>query len=84
MDQENEAHCLGFKREQYVSLIEFTVKHTITLDSESKEIRAKKLSKENIGFTVQSELFDFSSKTLFPEFSKLLTPDLPWTSPGFF
>ncbi|WP_342227566.1 hypothetical protein [Rickettsiella endosymbiont of Rhagonycha lignosa] len=84
MDQENVVPCLGFNTKQHISLMEFTVKHTITLDSESKEIRTKKLSKEDIDFTVQSELFDFSSKTHFPEFSKLLTPDLPWASPGFF
>lgn len=65
---------LAFNSEQETSLIEFTVKHTISLDPESKEVRIKELSKEDVSFKVQTQLYNLSSETSKPEFSKFLRP----------
>lgn len=64
-------------------LIEFTVKHTITLDPESKEIIVKKLSKEDVTLKVLLPILSLTSKTPNLEFSKLLTPELRYVLVDF-
>jgi hypothetical protein len=82
---ENEKTQLVFNSDENANLIEFTVKHTLKLDPISPMgIKIKELSKEDISFKVQAELYEFSSETSKAEFSKLLSPNLPCVSSGFF
>lgn len=67
------------------NLIEFTVRHTIKLDPTSLEgIKIEELSKDDVNFKVQAELYELNSQTSKPEFSKLLYPNLQCVSCSFF
>lgn len=81
----NEKIQLVFNSDENVNLIEFTVKHTLKLDPTSPMgIKIKELSEEDVSFKVQAELYEFSSEISKPEFSKLLSPNLPCVSSAFF
>lgn len=73
-----------FGAEQGENLIEFTVKHTITLDPKSMEINIKKLSEEDVSFKIQSQFHDLHPKSSKLTFSKLLSLDFPCALPSFF
>ena len=67
-----------------VNLIEFSVKHVVTLDPKTPtEIKIKQLTKEDVKFKVPAELYELTA-TSEPEFSKLLSPSLQCVSSGFF
>ena len=70
--------------EKNVNLLEFSVKHVVKLDpSAPMGIKIKQLTKEDVKFKVQAELYGLTA-TSEPEFSKLLSPNLECDSSGFF
>ncbi|WP_342147483.1 hypothetical protein [Rickettsiella endosymbiont of Aleochara curtula] len=83
-ESKNEVFQLFFNSEQAANLIEFTVKHTVVLNSESKGIETKKLSKEDVSLKVQRQLYELSSRSSHPEFSKFLSPELRYALPKLF
>lgn len=94
---ETEKAQLFFNSDKNTNLMEFTVKHTVKLDSTSPNgIKVKKLSKEDVSFKVDLQLYDLNVKISKNDFSEFLSPDLscvpykfvsqglPYSSSSFF
>lgn len=85
LEEKDEQIRLASNSNKNENLIEFSVKHTLKLDpSAPTGIRIKQLSKEDVEFKVQAELYGLNSAASEPEFSKLLSPNLRCVSSGFF
>lgn len=85
LEKKDEQIRLASSTNKNENLIEFSVKHTLKLDPTSPTpIKIKRLSKEDVEFKVQAELYGLSSTSSEPQFFKLLSPNLSCVSPGFF